>query len=274
VEERGERAQGEARGGETDRVDDVLASWSAGQPDLTTTPLAIIMRINRLSAHFLAEMDAGLAQFGLTYPAFELLATLRRSGSPYRLPQRRIADTLGLTPGTVSLRVKHMVSQGLVMVQPDPADKRVTFVGLTDRGVRAFDAAAPAHLAGEEDLVRALSAEEQAVLAPLLRTLLLSFEGSPTSLTPALAAGLRVATRSAPGPAGSGPAGVTVTAVTGGSLAARAGIRRGDVITAVAGRPVRSPATLSNAISLAGRGQVTVDVYREGVPRQVTWTVR
>lgn len=267
-------AQGYARGGqETDLIDDVITSWAAERPDLKTAPVAIIMRINRLAAHFLAEMDAVFAEFGLTHPAFELLATLRRSGSPYRLSQRRIAEILGLTAGTVSLRVKQMVPQGLVTVEPNPADKRVSFVRLTDTGLRTFDEAAPAHLAGEEDLVRALSGEEQAALAPLLRKLLLSFEGSPASLTPSRAAGLRVTTRSAPAPAESGPAGVTVTAVTAGSLAASAGIRRGDVITAIADQPVRSPGSLNRAIGLArDSGQVTVEVHRAGARRQLTWT--
>lgn len=267
-------AQGHARDGqETDLIDDVITSWAAERPDLKTAPVAIIMRINRLAAHYLAEMDAVFAEFGLTHPAFELLATLRRSGSPYGLSQRRIAQTLGLTAGTVSLRVKHMVSQGLVAVEPNPADKRVSLVRLTDTGLRIFDEAAPAHLAGEEDLVRALSGEEQAVLAPLLRKLLLSFEGSPASLTPALAAGLRVTTRTAPASADGGPAGVTVTAVTSGSLAASVGIRRGDVITAVAGQPVRSPGSLNRAISLARRaGQVAVEVHRAGGRRRLTWT--
>jgi hypothetical protein len=50
---------------------------------------------------------------------------------------------------------------------------------------RRFDAAAPAHLANEEDLIRALPTEEQAVLAGLLRKLLLSFEGAPGGRTPA-----------------------------------------------------------------------------------------
>ncbi len=260
-----------ARSRDRDLIDDVLASWARQRPELKTAPVAVVMRINRLSAHLRAEMDAVFAEFGLTGPAFELLATLRRSGSPYQLSQRQIAETLGLTAGTVSVRVKHMAGQRMVAVTPDPADQRADLVRLTAYGRRLFDRAAPAHLAGEEELIRALSSQEQAILASLLRKLLLSFEGSPAAMTPAQLAGLRVTTRSARRHAL--VAAVTVTAVTPDSPAARAGIRRGDVITAVAGQPVRSPASLNRAVSRAQHaGQATIDVHRGDRGHQLTLT--
>ena len=120
-------------------------------------------------------------------------------------------------------------------VQADPADRRVSVVGLTDRGQQRFDDAAPAHLANEEDLLRALSTEEQASLARLLRRLLLSFEGAPASQTPARAVGLRIGARSRPAPpetaqAHRPSAGVPVDHVDPGSPAAAAGLPPGDVI--------------------------------------------
>jgi DNA-binding MarR family transcriptional regulator len=256
-----------------DLIDAALASWARERPDLKTAPVGVVMRINRLAAHFHAEMDAVFTEFGLSNPSFELLATLRRSGSPYRLSQRQLADTLGLTAGTVSLRVKRMLQQGLVTVEPHPADMRVSFVCLTGDGERLFDRAAPAHLAGEEDLVLALSTEEQATLATLLRKLLLSFEGSPASLTPTRAVGLRAAPRSrSRPPSGREPrTGVNVTSVAASSPAAAAGLRQGDVILAVAGHHVRSPRGLDRTISLALRaGHATIDILRDGQHHQLT----
>jgi DNA-binding MarR family transcriptional regulator len=259
---------------ERDLIDEALASWSRERPDLKTAPVAVVMRINRLAAHFHAEMNTVFAEFGLSNPTFELLATLRRSGPPYRLSQRQLAETLGLTAGTVSLRVKRMLREGLVTVEPDPADMRVSFVRLTEHGQRRFDEAAPAHLAGEQDLVRVLSTEEQAILATLLRKMLLSFEGSPASLTPSRAAGLRVTLRSPRGSARRPPrGGARVTAVAAGSAAAGAGLRRGDVIVAVAGHPVRSAGSLDRAITIARRaGEAAVDVLRGGEQHRLTLT--
>jgi DNA-binding MarR family transcriptional regulator len=267
---------------ERDLIDDALDSWARERPDLKVQPVAVVMRINRLAAHFQAELDAVFAEFGLTNPSFELLATLRRAGHPYRLSQRQLGQTLGLTAGTVSLRVKYLQRQGLVRVEPDPTDRRVTRVSLTNRGQRRFDDAAPAHLAGEEDLLRALSTDEQAALARLLRKLLLSFEGAPASLTPARAIGLRVrlrkGTSSRPTPpataARRAPAGVRVSNVEPNSPAADAGLRPGDVIVAVAGHPVRSLGSLNRAIAVARRaGQIPIRIHREARHQDVVVTM-
>ncbi len=164
-------------------------------------------------------------------------------------------------------------------VQADPADRRVSVVGLTDRGQQRFDDAAPAHLANEEDLLRALSTEEQASLARLLRRLLLSFEGAPASQTPARAVGLRIGARSRPAPpetaqAHRPSAGGPVDHVDPGSPAAAAGLRPGDVIMAVAGHPVRSSGSLDRAIALArDAGQVTVRIRRGTRHQELALTI-
>ena len=264
---------------ERDLIDEALDSWARERPDLKVQPVAVVMRINRLAAHFQAELDAVFAEFGLSNPSFELLATLRRAGHPYRLSQRQLADTLGLTAGTVSLRVKHLLRQGLVRVEADPTDRRVSRVALTDRGQQRFDEAAPAHLANEEDLLRALSTDEQAALARLLRKLLLSFEGAPATRTPARAIGLRIGAPSRPAPAGTAqvrrpPAGVPVGNVDPGSPAAAAGLRPGDVIVAVAGHPVRSPGSVNRAIALARQtGQVPIRIRRATRHQELVVTI-
>ena len=264
---------------ERDLIDEALDSWARERPDLKVQPVAVVMRVNRLAAHFQAELDAVFAEFGLSNPSFELLATLRRAGHPYRLSQRQLADTLGLTAGTVSLRVKHLLRQGLVRVEADPTDRRVSRVALTDRGQQRFDEAAPAHLANEEDLLRALSTDEQAALARLLRKLLLSFEGAPASRTPARAIGLRIGAPSRPAPAGTAqvrrpPAGVPVGNVDPGSPAAAAGLRPGDVIVAVAGHPVRSPGSVNRAIALARQtGQVPIRIRRATRHQELVVTI-
>jgi hypothetical protein len=75
------------------------------------------------------------------------------------------------------------------------------------------------------------------------------------------------------------PLGQLVAAVGPGGIAAKAGIRRGDVITSIGGRPVERPGQLTTALrTLKANAPVAVGITRDGKPRtlQVTpqpdWT--
>jgi serine protease Do len=67
-----------------------------------------------------------------------------------------------------------------------------------------------------------------------------------------------------------GRAGAVVTHVEAGSPAAAAGIRPGDLITAIAGRPVGSPLDVAAIVRTMRPGtRVSVDVWRHGTSRRV-----
>ena len=66
------------------------------------------------------------------------------------------------------------------------------------------------------------------------------------------------------------PAGLAVDEVASGSPAEDAGLRSGDVLTAVAGYPVRSLADVQAALSLTRPGEeITVERDREGDATEV-----
>lgn len=161
---------------EHDAVDCIVAAWARERPELDTSPAAVIGRIGRLRGHFDAALERTFRQLGLTRAAFDVLAALRRAGSPYRLPQNALGTALMRTSGTMTFRVDRLENEGLVRREPDPQDGRAVLVGLTKKGLRTVDSAAPIHLATEEQLLQALSLEERATLVTLLRKLLLSVE--------------------------------------------------------------------------------------------------
>ncbi len=57
--------------------------------------------------------------------------------------------------------------------------------------------------------------------------------------------------------------GVLVTSVTGGSAAARAGLKAGDVITSIDGRPVRSREDLVRALRDGKEDELTIGIVRD-----------
>src|SRR5436309_2478772 len=81
--------------------------------------------------------------------SFGVLVTLARIEDEGGVSQRRLMDELGLTSGTISVRIDRLVEQGLVERRPDPESKRSALITLTERGRERFERVVPAHLANE-----------------------------------------------------------------------------------------------------------------------------
>ena len=257
----------------TDSVDRLIADWGAARPDLDVTPIGVVTRLARVRAHIDAELEALFAQHGIGGPSFAVLATLARLDQPTGVPQRRLMDELGLTSGTISVRVDRLVEAGLVDRRPDPEDRRNTRVMLSPRGRELVERIIPAHLDNERRMLAALSDSERDTLADLLRRLLVEFEGEeprgrgPERLGMTLApAHVTLAMRRAVGlPA---EPGLLVRAVEEGGAAARAGLAEGDVLVAAGGEPLRSLGRLHAAIdAAAAAGRLRLEVVR-GVERR------
>ena len=109
-----------ASGSAWDSVDHLLADWARERPDLDFSPLAIVYRLGRVRRLLEQEMAEVFAKHGLTAADFLVVVTLRRMGKPYRMQQARLMNALGLTSGTVSLRLDRLVKAGIVAREPDP----------------------------------------------------------------------------------------------------------------------------------------------------------
>jgi DNA-binding MarR family transcriptional regulator len=249
-----------------DSVDALLASWAEQRPDLDMTPVAVVNRLALVRDFIDAQLAAVFGNFGLTAPSFAVLVTLARLGGESGVSQRRLADELRLTPGTVSVRIDRLVEEGLVTREPDPNARRNVLVALTPRGRDLFGRVVPAHLANEARLVSALTDPEQKLLGDLLRKLLVEFEGSAAPEPDGGRLGLLLV-----------PAHVTiemresvglprvpgllVRAVEPGSAAEAAGIVPADVLIEAGGRELRSSSSLYAAIEDAGP-RLTIKLLR------------
>ncbi len=167
------RPAGECR---EDRIELVLADWERVWPELPVEPVAIVARLQRVRAHMERELEALFARYGLSLPTFEALAAIRRREPPYELTQRALARELGLTAGTISVRIDRLAELRLARRKQDPTDTRGVLVALTSRGRHVCEELFPDHLANEERLLAPLSVAQRRALAELLRTLLLEYE--------------------------------------------------------------------------------------------------
>ena len=162
--------------GGRDEVDDLIEAWARERSDLAMGPVAVFSRISRLAHHLDRVRRQAFTAHEIELWEFDVLAALRRAGSPYELsPGRLLKETL-VTSGTMTNRVDRLASRGLVERHPDPSDRRGVLVRLTPEGKKAVDGAFTALIDAESELLADLSPADQDALAGLLRRLLLPFE--------------------------------------------------------------------------------------------------
>lgn len=159
-----------------DAVDQILAQWNRERPDLDVSPMGLIGRLGRLRAHISRAHEAVFQRHGLNSASFDLLATIRRSGPPFRLSPSELLDTMMITSGTMTNRIDQLEKQGLVERLPHPEDRRALLVALTERGRAVIDAAVTDHVANQHRLVETLTPEDRSALDRLLKQYLTAFE--------------------------------------------------------------------------------------------------
>lgn len=162
-----------------DRVDALLAAWRAEQPEMATLNLEVVKRTARLSALIDAATQRALADFDVTYAEFDVLATLRRAGKPYRLKPGRLARESMLTTGGTANILQRLTAAGLVERESDPEDRRSSWVRLTRDGVRTGAAIAAATNGAYAELLDRLPEETRSALNDALRAALIALGDGP-----------------------------------------------------------------------------------------------
>jgi DNA-binding MarR family transcriptional regulator len=159
--------------GEPDAVDAIIEAWRRERPDLPLEATAVVSRIWHL-ARVLGEVRrATLADASIDPAILDLLSTLRRSGAPYRLTTRELAQRSLVTPGAISQRLARAERDGLVTREPATDGSRAVFVSLTGTGITTVNEYVDVVMRRETELLAAIPASELNQLSGLLRHLML-----------------------------------------------------------------------------------------------------
>jgi DNA-binding MarR family transcriptional regulator len=132
-----------------------------------------ILRVQFLAGN---RLRRSFDKHGIDWSGFDVLATLRRSGPPYRMTPTHLYRELVLTSGAMTHRMDALERAGLIERRPDPNDRRSMMAALTRRGRQLIDRALVDHLAAEAEIEADLTRSERAELALLLKKLLLGME--------------------------------------------------------------------------------------------------
>ena len=159
-----------------DHVDTILEQWRNERPDIDPSPMGVIGRLVRVTKLFSGEIQNVYAEFGLNVGEFDVLATLRRSGTPYALTPNQLLQTLMLTSGAMTNRIDKLELKKLVQRSKVANDRRGVLISLTPKGLELINEAVTKHVSNEKDLLDSLSSKEQESLAQLLKQVLLKYE--------------------------------------------------------------------------------------------------
>ena len=152
-----------------DQLDRILEQWHVEKPELDVSPMAVIGRLSRAALAVESRLAATFARHGLDAPSFDVLATLLRSGAPYRIAPVELAREAMISTSAVAQRLNKLEGRGLVRREANPGDGRGTLVALTDAGRELIETTLPDHLETEHAITATLSVEEQTNLAMLLQ---------------------------------------------------------------------------------------------------------
>ncbi|GEK10109.1 MarR family winged helix-turn-helix transcriptional regulator [Pseudoalteromonas peptidolytica] len=159
-----------------DAIDRVQEQWAREKPHLETTPMAIMGRLVRIAKHMEAEVEKLHKRYGLNLGEFDVLATLRRSGEPFRLTPSELFKTMLLTSGAMTNRLDKLAAKGLIKREHCKEDRRSVTVELTAEGLSLIEKLIEPHIALQAQLVQELKPEQRVLLNELLKGWLKQFE--------------------------------------------------------------------------------------------------
>lgn len=147
------------------RIDALVGQWREQRPDIVGSEvMGVIAHLLQAAALVGRRIDSFAAERGLTRGEGDVLFSLRRAGSPYRLAPSRLAEALLVTSGTMTNRLDRLERRGLVRRVPDPDDRRGLGVELMPEAVALVDRAIEAHVANEIEMLAPLSQADRAAL--------------------------------------------------------------------------------------------------------------
>lgn len=164
-------------------VDKVLEQWHRERPDLDVDPMGLTSRLSRISRLLGRRLERVFSDHGLNLANFDVLATLRRSGKPYRMSPGELIENTMVTSGTMTNRIDQLVKAGYVERIPHPEDGRSFLIGLTQKGLNKIDAAVTDHVDNLHQLTDGLSTSEFKRLDALLSRYLDVLEADDDSHT-------------------------------------------------------------------------------------------
>ncbi|MFE2058483.1 TetR family transcriptional regulator [Streptomyces sp. NPDC059446] len=135
------------------------------------SPASLFALLDECAARRRLVVGRAVRAYGISLPAYDVLATLREAGSPYRLTMGEVAAAGPVRAGGLTQQADRLAEAGLIRRERDDGDRRIVRLRLTPEGVDLTGRVAAARSAQERELLAGLGPAERRRLTALLGTL-------------------------------------------------------------------------------------------------------
>ena len=163
-------------------VPTVLDQWHNARPELDLGRLGLFASLAHAYWLTTPAIERLMSGHKINRGLFDVLTTLRRSGSPYTLAPKQLAQSLLLSGAGLTNRLDRLERQNLIRRLPEPLDRRGLKIQLTTVGRRLVDRILPELIKLERDLSAGLSERKSRELMRLLDDLALSLISKPNTI--------------------------------------------------------------------------------------------
>lgn len=160
-----------------DRADVAVAQWRREMPELSEKleAMRLLGRLSEASPLMInGWLEPEYARMGLKYGEFDVLATLVRSGPPYKLTPTELYRSTMVSSGGMTARLDRLQKAGHIERCPHPEDRRALLVCLTESGLKMIRDFMPGYVDMQAKALSGLSETERDQLAALLKKLILT----------------------------------------------------------------------------------------------------
>ncbi|WP_405659212.1 MarR family transcriptional regulator [Streptomyces sp. NBC_01166] len=127
--------------------------------------------LNDCTARHQLVVGRAVRAYGISLPAYDVLATLREAGAPYRLTTGEVAAAGSARAGGLTQQADRLAEAGLIRRERDTGDRRIVRLCLTPEGLELTDRVSDVRSERERELLAGLGHAERRRLAALLGTL-------------------------------------------------------------------------------------------------------
>lgn len=124
-------------------------------------PICTAMRVRKAARRVTQIYDSCLEPYDLTITQFGLLGRIKALDG---LSIGELAEKMLMDPTTLTRNLRPLQRRGLLVMAPDPRDRRSRCLHLTARGRDAFDDARAGWQQGQRRILQALGEKETAAL--------------------------------------------------------------------------------------------------------------